>query len=387
MRAAIRHGLSRARWRLDGGLRGVNAIVQRLGEGLHELQHRYESELSEAKADLARLDASHARTAAILQEMRVELRRLSNVVDARLFALGEQVAGNGTQLDLLCDAMRVLQESGAPPEEILAGDSVSPHAPRRIAVVATDVGILTLPASDRIMLPWLRHFGTWEDSGTLRRLLRPGATFVDVGAHVGYVTVFGATAVGPEGRVVSIEPDAENYALLKRNIAHARLTNVETHRVAAWDRPALLRLRRSETNSGDHRVSQHGEEGEIVTCATVDSLLDGAPCDVVKIDVQGVEHVAVRGMAETIRRFRPTILVEFSPDDIMSSGARPLEVLASYRELGYEPRLAGARGGEPLSDRAVIAAVFRDPRQWVNLVLQPVEAASAHGTSAHPRSA
>src|SRR2546421_6110753 len=57
--------------------------------------------------------------------------------------------------------------------------------------------------------------------------------------------------------------------------------------------------------------------------------------DVVKIDVQGTDHVAVEGMTRTIERWQPTILVEFWPIGIEEFGHDPLNVLALYRDMGY----------------------------------------------------
>ena len=56
----------------------------------------------------------------------------------------------------------------------------------------------------------------------LQRELRPGATFFDIGANVGFVTLIAARLVGPSGRVVAFEPVPENVAAIRENLAHER---------------------------------------------------------------------------------------------------------------------------------------------------------------------
>src|SRR5437764_5257318 len=57
--------------------------------------------------------------------------------------------------------------------------------------VTADVGTFWLPAGDGVMRPFLQRCGTWDPAvgGLLRRLLRPGARFLDVGAGIGYFSV------------------------------------------------------------------------------------------------------------------------------------------------------------------------------------------------------
>src|SRR3954465_2529443 len=61
----------------------------------------------------------------------------------------------------------------------------------------------------------------------IARLLRPGDTFVDVGANIGYNALFAARIVGPAGRVVALEPAGDNFAVLQRNIQVNGLGGVE----------------------------------------------------------------------------------------------------------------------------------------------------------------
>ena len=107
--------------------------------------------------------------------------------------------------------------------------------PARAALVDGDVGPLWVPTDGTVLPHWLRCFGTWEPAkgALLRALLGPGMTAVDVGAKVGYFSLLCAQAVGPTGRVLAVEPDPRNYALLCANLWRAGALNVAPIRAAA----------------------------------------------------------------------------------------------------------------------------------------------------------
>jgi predicted O-methyltransferase YrrM len=68
--------------------------------------------------------------------------------------------------------------------------------------------------ADEVIRPALEADGRWEpaECAFLRAHLRRGAAFLDVGANIGYMTVLGARACGPDGRVIAIEPEPRNVA-------------------------------------------------------------------------------------------------------------------------------------------------------------------------------
>src|ERR1700742_4360825 len=87
-------------------------------------------------------------------------------------------------------------------------------------------------------------FGTWEPDLTafLRRRLRPGDTFIDVGANVGYMSALASRLVGPHGAVVAIEPAPIASAVLQETVAMNDLTNTRRVTAAVSDRDDELPL-------------------------------------------------------------------------------------------------------------------------------------------------
>jgi FkbM family methyltransferase len=242
--------------------------------------------------------------------------------------------------------------------------------------LASDIGPVWVRADDSVFPRRLRKFGTWhpEEGRLFRSLLAPGMTAVDVGAMVGYVSRLMAAAVGPTGRVVAIEPEPRNYALLCANLWEARALNVEPLRLAAHRTGGTATLTLSPTNAGDHRAfvrETAGEQIEVVAARGDDLLRSGTRVDLIKIDAQGMDHAVVEGFAATIARCRPVVAVEFSPSAITEFGDDPVAVLRFYRGLGCA--IASLDRGVPWDeegdDAAFVAAVAANKPKHVNLVL------------------
>jgi FkbM family methyltransferase len=205
--------------------------------------------------------------------------------------------------------------------------------------------VLLLPKDDPVVLPWLRFYGSWEpaESAVLRAAIRPGSTFLDVGAHVGYHTLAGARAVGVMGKVIAVEPSPTLLPLLRGNLRNnlpAELANVvHVAPVAAWDEDTTLTFTESiEHNSGDNRVYAGEGPGVAVEARRLDTLegLDETTVAVIKTDLQGRDHRALRGLRKTIERDQPLIVTEFWPEGIRDVGDEPAAVLAEYVDMGYQ---------------------------------------------------
>ncbi len=243
--------------------------------------------------------------------------------------------------------------------------------PALVIDAETDVGALYLHRDDRVMTPLIADQGVWEAEETafLRATLRPGDTFLDVGANVGYMTVLGGRSVGRHGRVVAVEPEPRNLALLRANLWRNQLT-AEVLPLAAFSRPGFLSLVLSELNRGDHQVHEYGGEGPIIPCARLDHVIAGR-IDVAKIDTQGVDHEVLEGMAGLISR-NPEIIVlsEFWLEGLEARGIDASRVLVRYRELGFEIGLLEPGGrSRAASDAEVLDACRRWQGLYVNLVL------------------
>lgn len=207
----------------------------------------------------------------------------------------------------------------------------------------TSFGTLYLDEADTVVTPGLVAIGEWEPGLTsyFGAYLKPGMTFLDLGAHVGYFSCLAGRLVGPRGLVVAFEPNPRNYELLLANVWRNGLTNVVCFPWAVSDHPGLVSLYLSEGNSGDHRIFETAGRGSVpVRAVALDTLeVLRPPVDVVKVDVQGAEEAVFRG-AERLLAASPEALVvaEFSVNEATAFGSDPRALLAYYRSLGYQVR-------------------------------------------------
>ena len=91
-----------------------------------------------------------------------------------------------------------------------------------------------LDPTDKVITPTMLVLGNWEPSETswFLRVVKPGDTFVDVGANAGYYTIIGSRLVGEKGKVYAFEPEPAMFALLEKNVRLNGLTNVVLERKA-----------------------------------------------------------------------------------------------------------------------------------------------------------
>ena len=150
---------------------------------------------------------------------------------------------------------------------------------------------------------------------------RPGTVAIDVGANVGMFTVPLALAVGPSGRVLTIEPSPENVARLESNLELNSLENVVVEAIAVGDKAGQLVLQLA-SDPGFHSTAEISEsrsvdEELIVRAETLDQvwLRAHAPAvSFIKIDTEGSEDAVLRGAEQILRACRPALLVEAKGD-------------------------------------------------------------------------
>ena len=173
----------------------------------------------------------------------------------------------------------------------------------------------------------------------LKRVLRPGMICVDAGANVGYLSMLMAKKVGRMGRVVSFEPTQRSFAALCRNIQLNGLTNVTGEQVALSDHNGTLEFHEgpldydvynSAGNISHPSALSVTFKSTIVPCMTLDSYLNAnniEKVDLIKIDVEGGELSALKGMEETLERNPQALLIiEFADQTTRGFGYQAREI-------------------------------------------------------------
>jgi FkbM family methyltransferase len=213
----------------------------------------------------------------------------------------------------------------------------------------------------------------------LRYLLRPGHTFIDCGANIGYFSVMALGLVGPTGRVVAVEANPVTFELLRRNIelngrgtpVHCAVTShdgdVEIFVSDMGDVYSSLKVGGLVT--GD-TVHSHKVPGKTLDAVVATQKLDRV--DVVKIDIEGAEMDALRSAPKLMAEQRPVFVVEYGTNTWPTFEATANDLL----------RLAGERGYRVRSfDPVARALVEPPPGTWesayTNVLLVPNDAINA----------
>ncbi len=171
--------------------------------------------------------------------------------------------------------------------------------------------------------------------------LKKDDVFYDVGASVGLFSTIAAKVL-TEGHVVSFEPDPENLKCLKENLQLNDLKNFSAQHLAVGERSGKMKLYTAGSNAFSPSLQKvNGIDSFIeVDVRSVDELLasENLPFPtVVKIDIEGAEMIALKGMFKTLSsKNRPRmLLIEIHPDFLPAFDSSPEEILEYLEKLNY----------------------------------------------------
>jgi FkbM family methyltransferase len=156
--------------------------------------------------------------------------------------------------------------------------------------------------------------------------ITPGCTVLDVGANIGFYTLLAAKR---GARVFSVEADPANAAMLRHHVQingfNERVTVFE---MAATDCNRPVALYRHPFNLGESNIIEQGQRIGMIEGQTLDSL-GLPPIDVCKMDVEGAELMALRGMERTLEK-SPNIKLMIEYAEHLSDGKALLSYLKTH---------------------------------------------------------
>ena len=176
-----------------------------------------------------------------------------------------------------------------------------------------------------------------ETTRLFRRIVQPGMTVADVGAHIGYFSRLLARRVGPEGKVFAFEPDDENRALLSENVRG--FPNVEVRSEAVTAEKGRVSFYHHAHSTGCHSTIAPAEAAASreVPAISLDSFMAerGIEWDFVKMDIEGGEANALRGMKRALENKRIRLVLEYNPRALARAGADPERFLSEIAARGF----------------------------------------------------
>jgi FkbM family methyltransferase len=203
--------------------------------------------------------------------------------------------------------------------------------------------------------------------------IKPGATVLDIGANIGYFTLAAARQAGSHGKVYAFEPGPDNFELLMRNIEINELTNVTAFRKAVGNESKTVTLTLAE-DSDQHSlfvppmVASTGTTP--VECVALDDFLGGLVPDVMKLDVEGNELLALDGMQKTLAKSKSLVIfAELNPVCLRQASAQPEDLISKLRDLGFKLGVIDeeSRSLSPLTDHYVGQIRTHPPGWFENL--------------------
>jgi len=163
----------------------------------------------------------------------------------------------------------------------------------------------------------------------VRKLLspHPSEVIVDIGANIGWHTVWLSKKVGPLGKVIAVEPEGTNFALLNLNKCVNNLTNIIPINLALGStqgrgklvvpRPTLMG--QVSTMGSNQYPNSSMMSVNLDTLDNVISALGISQVSAIKVDVEGAELLVIRGAEETIAKFGPRLVIEAHGNDNLAS--------------------------------------------------------------------
>lgn len=177
---------------------------------------------------------------------------------------------------------------------------------------------LTGDARDASVIGTIRAAGGRYEPGlvaALESVVGKDWVCLDIGANVGPISLT-LGELARRGEVHAFEPVPVTFGFLKQNVAAA--PNVHPHNLAFLDKRGEVVINYNPDFSGGAFISGHLEHGErsTVEAMSLDEWVTAnglGRVDLIKLDVEGSELTVLDGAGETLRRFRPAMVVELNP--------------------------------------------------------------------------
>ena len=200
--------------------------------------------------------------------------------------------------------------------------------------------------SIRFPSKWARYFESdyeKENVAFLTKICKPGMTVIDIGAHLGLMSVIIAKLIGENGKVYAFEPTPKTFLLLKKIIS---LNNFDKTIIpfnkAASNFTGLVDffVDENEGSNANSLVNRKDKNrtSQKMEVDTLDNIVDNLKLeklDLVKIDAEGSELDVMNGAKKIIEKYKPIIILAIHPPLIKNNNQKTEDIFDLIQSIGY----------------------------------------------------
>ena len=188
-----------------------------------------------------------------------------------------------------------------------------------------------------VIYPYFKRRQDKQEIALMKKYIRTGDVVLDIGANIGFYTKILSELVGESGKVYAFEPDKTNYGYLMKNAGH--LKNVVFFNKAVSDKTGKITLYHSDLLNVDHKTyaTENYTSTTEIDCVAIDDVVPDHIVDFIKIDIQGFEYFAFKGMENVFAKMENLkIVTEFYPYGIKKSGVSSTDFINLLLQYNFK---------------------------------------------------
>lgn len=206
----------------------------------------------------------------------------------------------------------------------------------------------------------------------LKKYIKPGDTVLDIGANIGFYATILSDIVGEKGKIHCFEPDTTNFNHLKKTTSSYK--NIIINNKAVGPKTEKLKIYTSKELNVDHRTykpEEYDKESEI-DAVSIDDYLKGEKVDFIKMDIQGFEMEAIKGMKETLKNNpKAKMISEFWPYGLRKAGSSVTDYYKLLQDLNFKIELLKNEKLETLKPETVLEMEALPEENYFNIFVTP----------------